>query len=286
VHRRQRSVRTNPIDEGLRNMTTNGAKMSRAVTLALIWCVVALGWLNGEAQAQRGQFGPSKRGGRSRNDQVDRQPKGESYATGGASIFERPPHGGQVISQLPYIFEVVYQPRETHLFLYDSLQQPLAAEGVQAEVLMQPHYAQQSLRFPLRFVAPAPGSPEQNHVSTAVDVSHVPDEQMTVTFRLDGLPDRQRPRVAFTHLFALTKPLPQVVVVPVTEADREAIERQQICPVEGAKLGSNGVPVKVLLNDQPLYLCCQGCVAKVRERPLLYVPRPVAPRVAQLPASR
>ncbi len=267
-------------------MTTNGAELSRTARLVLIWCVVAWGWLSGEAQAQRGQFGPSKHGGRPRNDQLDRGPKGQPSATGGVSIFERPPHGGQMISQLPYIFEVVYQPRETHLFLYDSLQQPLAAEGVQAEVLMQPHYAQQSLRFPLRFAAPDAGSPEQNHVSTAVDVSHVPDGQMTVTFRLDSLPDRQQPRVTFTHLFVLTKPLPQVIVVSVTEADREAIERQQSCPVEGAKLGSNGVPVKVLLNDQPLYLCCQGCVAKLRERPLLYLPRPVAPRTAQLPAFR
>lgn len=265
-------------------MIANGARMSRSAALTMIWCVVTMAWCTAEAQAQRGQFGPAKRGGRPGKDQVERRAKGDSYATSGVSIFERPPHGGQVISQLPYIFEVVYQPRETHLFLYDSLQQPLTAEGVQAEILMQPHYAQQSLRFPLRFVAPAPGTPEPNHLSTAVDVSHVPDGQMTVTFRLDGLPDHQQPRVAFTHLFALTRPLPQVVVVPVTEADRGGIERQQTCPVEGAKLGSNGVPVKVLLNDQPLYLCCQGCVAKVRERPLLYVPRPVPPRTAQLPA--
>lgn len=261
-------------------------KNSRCAGLAVVCFVLLIAGLQAQASAQRGMPGGGRRGGRGKTDQADRRPTGAQYATGGVSIFDQPPHGGLVVSKLPYIFEIVFQPRETHVFLYDSLQQPLAAETVQGEVLMQPHYAQQSIHLPLRFVPPPAGITEANHMSTVVDVSHVPDGQMTVTFKLDNLPDRQQRQVTFTQIFALTRTLPEVVVAPATEADRVGIERQQVCPVEGAKLGSLGVPAKVLLNGQALYLCCQGCVAKVRERPLLYLPSAPAARTAQLPAGR
>ena len=50
-----------------------------------------------------------------------------------------------------------------------------------------------------------------------------------------------------------------------------------------AGLGSLGLPVKLLLDDQPLFVCCQGCVVKVREKPLLYLPRGVVPRASAVP---
>lgn len=254
-------------------------------SLLALWLLADLAGLPVAAQAQRGPPG-GRPGGRQREPQSDRRRDTRQYATGGASIFEQPPHGGQVVSHLPYIFEVVFQPRSTHVFVYSSLQQPLPAEGIRGEVLMQPHYAPQSMRFLLTPVPPAPGAVEQNHLSCAVDVSQVPDGQMTVTFRLDNLPDRAQPQVAFIRAFALSKQLPQVIIAPVTEGDREAMTRQKTCPVEGAKLGSLGIPVKLLLNDQTLFVCSQDCVAKVQERPLLYVPAPPVARGGVAQADR
>ncbi len=40
---------------------------------------------------------------------------------------------------------------------------------------------------------------------------------------------------------------------------------QQFCPVTGAKLGSMGEPVPVVIGGQSIYVCCAGCVEKVKQ---------------------
>jgi hypothetical protein len=39
---------------------------------------------------------------------------------------------------------------------------------------------------------------------------------------------------------------------------------QGYCPVLGTRLGNMGIPVKVMLKDQPVFLCCKGCVRNAR----------------------
>ncbi len=191
-------------------------------------------------------------------------------------FFERPPHGGQVTVQLPYYFEVVYQPRETHVYIYRPLEEPLAARDVVGELAMQPHYSPDTFRFPLAFVPPSASSPEENHLVAATDVRQVPDGQMTVTFKLDNLPLPEQPQIVFRQTFAITRPVSRVVVAALTQADTPGVDRQQVCPVTGASLGSMGPPVKVLLDDEPLFLCCRACVSKVEQNPQVYLPRPSA----------
>ncbi len=42
--------------------------------------------------------------------------------------------------------------------------------------------------------------------------------------------------------------------------ERRLVEAQEFCPVmKDSRLGSMGVPFKVMVNDQPVYLCCKGC---------------------------
>lgn len=42
--------------------------------------------------------------------------------------------------------------------------------------------------------------------------------------------------------------------------DRRLAEQQKYCAVEtDNELGSMGVPVKVVLKGQPVFLCCKGC---------------------------
>ena len=50
--------------------------------------------------------------------------------------------------------------------------------------------------------------------------------------------------------------------------DRKLAEEQQFCAVETKNpLGSMGVPYKVMVKDQPVFLCCKGCVAEARAHP-------------------
>ena len=51
------------------------------------------------------------------------------------------------------------------------------------------------------------------------------------------------------------------------EADRQAALAQRVCPVTEKPLGSMGVPVKVTLRAQAVFLCCKGCVGKAKRNP-------------------
>ncbi|MBI3467211.1 MAG: TRASH domain-containing protein [Planctomycetes bacterium] len=60
------------------------------------------------------------------------------------------------------------------------------------------------------------------------------------------------------------------------EREKADIAAQKICLVSGKSLGSMGAPIKVtvkdqLKNDQDAYVCCKGCVAKVKKEPEKYL---------------
>ena len=53
--------------------------------------------------------------------------------------------------------------------------------------------------------------------------------------------------------------------------DRELATSQQFCPVlDKSRLGSMGVPVKIMIDGEPVFLCCPGCRGKALKDP----PRP------------
>jgi hypothetical protein len=50
--------------------------------------------------------------------------------------------------------------------------------------------------------------------------------------------------------------------------DRKLAEAQKFCAIQTKnRLGSMGVPVKLTIKDQPVFLCCGGCVAKAKANP-------------------
>ena len=51
------------------------------------------------------------------------------------------------------------------------------------------------------------------------------------------------------------------------EEDRQPARIQALCPVTNFHLGSMGVPVKITLRGQPVYLCCKGCIGKAKRDP-------------------
>ena len=53
---------------------------------------------------------------------------------------------------------------------------------------------------------------------------------------------------------------------------------QKTCPVMGEELGMMGEPVAVAVGGDTVYVCCQGCVAKVRSAPDRYLAKVFAER--------
>ena len=52
------------------------------------------------------------------------------------------------------------------------------------------------------------------------------------------------------------------------EKDRKLAEAQKWCAVDtDDRLGANGVPVKILIQDQPVFLCCKSCVNQAKKNP-------------------
>ena len=47
----------------------------------------------------------------------------------------------------------------------------------------------------------------------------------------------------------------------------DAALKQAVCPVSGEHLGSMGTPFKITAEGRTFYLCCDGCVDKVKEDP-------------------
>jgi Cu(I)/Ag(I) efflux system membrane fusion protein len=51
------------------------------------------------------------------------------------------------------------------------------------------------------------------------------------------------------------------------EVDNRLIEAQKTCPITGNALGSMGLPVKVMIKNQPVFLCCEGCKKQAEADP-------------------
>jgi len=54
----------------------------------------------------------------------------------------------------------------------------------------------------------------------------------------------------------------------LSDEDRKIAEKQQFCPVlADSRLGSMGVPVKLVIDNQPVFLCCDGCTKEAQDNP-------------------
>jgi hypothetical protein len=62
----------------------------------------------------------------------------------------------------------------------------------------------------------------------------------------------------------------------LSDADRAAADKQRVCPVSGAVLGSMGTPYKVTVKDQTVFLCCPGCEKTIMKDPDKYLAKLVA----------
>jgi hypothetical protein len=179
-----------------------------------------------------------------------------------------PPHGGQMSETRWHHFEVVYLPREARIYVYTPSRTPLYPRGARGEVTMRMISNDGHFRGPVTYLTDEKG---RGYLSVAVDVSRVRDGDMTVDFVLQRLPLHEEPEARFTQTFALTRPPVTVQQVALTEADRPLIARQQNCPVRGTPLGQHGAPLKLLIDGNPVFVCCNGCIDQLEKHPQSHV---------------
>ena len=54
----------------------------------------------------------------------------------------------------------------------------------------------------------------------------------------------------------------------LSSSDRALAEKQRFCIVsDKSRLGSMGVPMKVMINGEPVFLCCEGCEQAAKDNP-------------------
>ena len=51
------------------------------------------------------------------------------------------------------------------------------------------------------------------------------------------------------------------------DEDRILAQAQGYCVVTAEALGSMGTPIKLIVNEQPVFVCCKGCERKARSNP-------------------
>ena len=49
--------------------------------------------------------------------------------------------------------------------------------------------------------------------------------------------------------------------------DREAAEKQKLCPIKKEPLGLIGKPIKLTLQGEDFFICCTGCKQKSEDDP-------------------
>ena len=68
-----------------------------------------------------------------------------------------------------------------------------------------------------------------------------------------------------------------VALLPASE--QEAALRQRICPVTKQPLGSMGKPLRVSVSGRSVFVCCEGCVNRLKSNPAKYLRTGLGPVV-------
>lgn len=59
----------------------------------------------------------------------------------------------------------------------------------------------------------------------------------------------------------------QANIAKLSDEDRPLAEAQGYCAVTAQPLGSMGPPIKLVVNEQPVFVCCKGCEKKAKSNP-------------------
>ncbi len=65
--------------------------------------------------------------------------------------------------------------------------------------------------------------------------------------------------------------------VTLSAEDQALADKQKVCVVGGEALGSMGTPIKMMVGDRAVFLCCEGCRGAVEKDPEKYLAKLDAP---------
>ena len=168
-------------------------------------------------------------------------------------------------------------PLQTRIYLFDSKLKPLTARDVHAQMTLQLPRENAPRRIAFQYAAMPPGATEQDYVMAVFDIRPLQDKDTSVTLQFSGLSDHRNPTASFAPYYPRFNIRPYVAKALLTEADRDGIARQQVCPVAGVPLGSRGPVVKLYIADYPLYVSGDDCIEAVKEAPQKFLPQPPMP---------
>ncbi len=264
------------------------------MTRAFVFTVAMGAWLLCEAIAlgQGGGMGGGGMGGGGRghggmsgSGSSDSRKAPSDYYRGAApppTQINCTPHGGEYLVTETNHYEIVYMPLQTRIYLFDNKMKPLSARDVHAQMSLKLPSENAPRQIPFQYVAMPAGAAEQDYVVAVFDVRQLKDGETPITFEFSGLSDRRHPTAAFTPVFSPAKIRPYVARVPLTEADRDGVMRQRVCPVSGQMLGSQGTDRQAVYRRLSLVfvrggLHCggQGIAGKIPAAPGCARPRPV-----------
>ena len=191
-------------------------------------------------------------------------------------------HGGEYLLTEANQYEIVYLPLQVRIYVYDKDEyKPVSARDVHAQMSLQIPAENALRRIPFAYQAMPSGVGEQDYVVAAIDLKQLTEKETPITVEFSGLPDRHHPTVSFVPVFAPSKIRPYVAKVLLTQADRDGVSRQRVCPVSGAVLGTTGTIVKLYIADFPLYVAGDDCTGAVKANPERYLPRLPVPTPAR-----
>jgi hypothetical protein len=59
----------------------------------------------------------------------------------------------------------------------------------------------------------------------------------------------------------------KAALAKLSAEDQRLASNQRLCAILGSKLGSMGTPVKVVIEGEPVFLCCKGCKEEALAHP-------------------
>ena len=63
----------------------------------------------------------------------------------------------------------------------------------------------------------------------------------------------------------------KAALASLSPEDAASAEKQQFCPVSGDMFGAMGAPIKVDVDGQQVWICCEGCRDPLLENPSEYL---------------
>ncbi len=179
------------------------------------------------------------------------------------------PHGGSLRQVGSLQFETIVSQAGIQMFVFDRDGQPLSVEAGRGVASLRIEGNAKRYRYDL-----LPDG--KGGLAAPVNLSQITGRQIELDFQLVGLPGSGNRPLNLQEVTTIPVGKQQlaaaaILVTTSTAVDAARIAQQATCPVMDEPLGSMGQPVKVLVGDKPIYLCCKGCVKKVQAQPAKYL---------------